>query len=107
MLQLSFIAFLAGWALWFLLDKPAGPMPPAPADSGWLGNFQFAFDLLKAGHPELGYLYIWQQHPILLALLAGALLSMLVGAIKGLRGRRRMRRLLLTDPEARRRAGRD
>ncbi len=43
-----------------MLDKPAAVQfsPPDRSDD-LLGNFQYAFDMLKAGYPRLGFIFIW------------------------------------------------
>lgn len=95
MLRSSLLVFIAGWITWFWIDKPrAGPFRiPPPADS--LGeNFQRAFDILKAGQPELAFVYIWNAHYLILSLLGGALAAMTYSSLSGYLSRRRMRKRL-------------
>jgi hypothetical protein len=79
-----------------MLDKP-GPVQfsfPERSDE-LLGNFQYAFDMLKAGYAEFAFIFIWKQHYIVLSLLGGALFAMLAGSVRDYLGRRRMRKLVL------------
>jgi hypothetical protein len=71
-----FLAFIGGWVIWFWIDKPPAAqfgLPP-PGDST-VENFQRSFDLLKAGHPDLAYLYIWHAHYLILSVVFGILLA--------------------------------
>ena len=96
MLRTSFIVFICGWVAWFLMDKPGAIQFSFPERSDdLLGNFQYAFDMLKAGYPDLGFIFIWKHHYIVLSLLAGALLSVAAGTVSDHLGRRRMRKLVL------------
>lgn len=95
MLRSAFIVFLLGWVAWFLIDKPpdATQRLPEVTDST-VANFQTAFDMLKAGYPDIAYIYIWNAHYLLLSLLGGVLIALLVAAVSEALGRRRMRALL-------------
>ena len=96
MLRSAFIIFIAGWVLWFMLDKPGAAQFGFPQRSDdLLGNFQHAFDMLKAGFPWLAFIFIWKQHYIILSLLSGALLAVLAGGAGDLLRRRRMRRAVM------------
>ncbi len=96
MLRSSFLVFICGWVLWFMLDKPGAVQFSFPERSDdLLGNFQYAFDMLKAGYPGLAFIFIWKQHYIVLSLLCGALLAVAAGTLGDFLGRRRMRRLVL------------
>jgi len=79
-----------------MMDKP-GPVQfslPERSDE-LLGNFQHAFDMLKAGYADFAFIFIWKQHYIVLSLLGGALFAMLAGSVSDYLGRRRMRKLIL------------
>jgi hypothetical protein len=96
MIRSSFLVFICGWVLWFMLDKPGAVQFSFPERSDdLLGNFQYAFDMLKAGYPGLAFIFIWKQHYIVLSLLCGALLAVAAGTLGDFLGRRRMRRRVL------------
>ena len=79
-----------------MLDKPAAVQFSFPERSDdLLGNFQYAFDMLKAGYPWLGFIFIWKQHYIVLSLLGGVILAVLAGSVSDLLRRRRMRWVVL------------
>ena len=106
MLRSSFLVFIAGWMTWFWIDKPrAGPFRLPPPGDSTIENFQRAFDILKTGHPELAFVYIWDAHYLILSLLGGALLAMTYHALSGYLSRRRMRRRLVPADPAERRTG--
>ena len=90
------MVFIAGWIAWFWIDKPDLRQfrMPEPGDS-ILGNFQTAFDMLKAGYFDMSFVYIWNAHYLVLSLLGGALLAVVYGSIGDYLGRRRMRRHFL------------
>ena len=91
MLRSSFVIFICGWVVWFMLDKPGAVQFSFPERSDdLLGNFQYAFDMLKAGYPQLAFIFIWKQHYIVLSLLCGALLAVSAGALGDFLGRRRI-----------------
>ena len=93
MLRSAFIVFIAGWLIWFSIDKPpVGQLGlPQPSDS-ITENFQLAFNMLKAGHPDVAFVYLWDAHYLLLSLLGGVLLAVVYGSVADFLGRRRMRR---------------
>jgi hypothetical protein len=93
MLRSAFIVFIVGWVIWFAIDKPPLGRPglPQPGDS-IAGNFQRAFDMLKSGHPDVAYVYLWDAHYLLLSVLGGILVAVLYGSVSDFLGRRRMRR---------------
>ena len=93
MLRSAFIVFIVGWLLWFSIDKPpVGQLGlPKPSDS-ITENFQRAFNMLKAGHPDVAFVYLWDAHYLLLSLLGGMLLAVVYGSVADFLGRRRMRR---------------
>ena len=96
MLRSAFIVFLAGWVLWFWMDKPAqGRFRMPQVGDSLVGNFQSAFDMLKAGYPDMAFVYIWEAHYIVLSLLGGAILAVTYGGIADYLARKRMRRHFL------------
>ena len=54
--------------------------------------FQRAFNMLKAGHPDVAYVYLWDAHYLLLSLLGGILVAVVFGSVSDYLGRQRMRR---------------
>ncbi len=93
MLRSAFIVFVAGWLLWFSIDKPPVGHPGLPGVSDSITeNFQRAFNMLKAGHPDMAFVYIWDAHYIVLSLLGGILVAVVYGSVSDYLGRRRMRR---------------
>ena len=93
MLRSAFIVFVAGWLLWFSIDKPpVGQLGLPQASESVTENFQRAFNMLKAGHPDVAFVYIWDAHYILLSLLGGMLVAVVYGSVSDYLGRRRMRR---------------
>jgi len=95
MLRGSFLVFIAGWLTWFWMDKPDPQRFRFPqADDSLVADFQHAFDLLRAGFPDVAFLYLWGTHYLLLSLLGGALLAVMYGGVSDMLGRRRMRRLI-------------
>ena len=109
MLRNAFIVFLLGWVSWFWIDKPPPDQQRLPEVSDSLvENFQAAFDILKAGYPEVAFVYIWNAHYLLLSIAGGVLLSVSIGAVSDALSRRRMRRLTMPPaPEARTGRGED
>jgi len=103
MLRTTFLVFIAGWIVWFWIDKPDARqfLMPEPGES-MLDNFQIAFDMLKAGYIDMSFVFLWNAHYLVLSLLGGALLAAVYGGIGDYLGRRRMRRHFL--PPARRQA---
>ena len=96
MLNHSIFMFIAGWVLWFAIDKhPAalgGIVPAAPGDL--LDNFQLAFDMLKAGYLKVSFVFLWKAHYIVLSLIAGLASSMMFQAVSNLLRRRRLREVM-------------
>jgi hypothetical protein len=103
MLRSIFLVFIAGWIVWFWIDKPDARQfrLPEPGDS-ILGDFQTAFNMLKAGYLDMAFVYIWNAHYLVLSLLGGALLAVVYGGLADYLGRRRMRKHF--QPPARRQA---
>ena len=103
MLRSAFLVFLAGWAVRFLIDKPpAGQLGLPEVSDNMLENFQRSFDMLKACHLDMAYVFIWDAHYLVLSLLGGLLAGLLFGMVSDHLGRRRMRRHFL--PPARKQA---
>ena len=106
MLRNAFIVFLLGWVSWFWIDKPPPEQQRLPEVSDSLvENFQTAFNILKAGYPEVAFVYIWNAHYLLLSIAGGVLLSISIGAVSDALSRRRMRRLIMPPAPAERRTG--
>jgi hypothetical protein len=96
MLRSALSIFIAGWVLWFWIDKPdpRNFRMPAVSDS-MIENFQTAFNMLKSGYPEISFLFIWNAHYLMLSLLGGLILLFLLQGISGVMRRRRMRKAYL------------
>ena len=93
MLRSAFIVFVTGWLLWFSIDKPpVGQLGLPRVSDSITENFQRAFNMLKAGHPDMAFVYIWDAHYILLSVLGGILVAVIYGSVSDYLGRRRMRR---------------
>lgn len=103
MLRSAFIVFIAGWVLWFWLDKPAqGRFRMPQVSDSLVENFQNAFDMLKAGYLDMAFVYIWDAHYIVLSLLGGAILAVSYGGVADYLARKRMRRHFMPPaPEVR------
>ena len=96
MLRNTFIVFLLGWVGWFWIDKPPPEQQRLPEVSDSLvENFQAAFNILKAGYPDVAFVYIWNAHYLLLSIAGGLLLSVSIGAVSDALSRRRMRRRIM------------
>jgi len=77
-----------------MVDKPPPEFRGLPElNDSMVENFQIAFNILKAGHLNVSFVYIWNAHYIILSLLGGALLSISIEAVSKMLSRRRMRRL--------------
>jgi hypothetical protein len=99
MLRGTALAFVAGWLLWFWLDKnPAtlGPLPP-PANDDYIRNFQIAIDLVKQARLKAAYVYIWKAHYIVLSLAIGLAIGALLGALSRSRFRKKFRKFYLPE----------
>ena len=93
--------FLLGWAIWFWLDKSPAMMEVLPRpQEDLLANFQIAFNILKEGHLDLAFIFIWRSHYILLSLLGGLLVSMGWQSISAALSRRRLRKLYVPKRKA-------
>ena len=90
------LVFLLGWATWFWLDKSPALMQSLPrAEDDLLANFQVAFNILKEGHLQPAFIFIWRNHYLLLSLLGGLLVSMGWQSILAALSRRRLRKLYI------------
>lgn len=108
MLRNAFIVFLAGWVTWFWIDKPPPQQQRLPEVSDRLiDNFQAAFNILKAGYPDVAFVYIWNAHYLLLSVTGGVLLSVSIGAVSDALSRRRMRRRIMPTPAVARQSRRE
>ncbi len=99
MLRGTALAFVAGWLLWFWLDKnPAtlGPLPP-PANDDYIRNFQIAIDLVKQARLKAAYVYIWKAHYIVLSLAVGLAIGGLLGALSRSLSRKKFRKFYLPE----------
>jgi hypothetical protein len=95
MFRNALIIFLLGWTIWFMVDKPPPAFRGLPEiNDSIIENFQIAFNILKAGHLNVSFVYIWNAHYIILSLLGGALLSIAIELVSNLLSRRRMRQLI-------------
>jgi hypothetical protein len=77
-----FLVFIGGWLTWFWIDKPPAVqfgLPP-PGDSV-VEDFQRSIDLLKTGHPDMAYLYIWHAHYLILSVVLGILIAVVFRTI--------------------------
>jgi hypothetical protein len=96
MFNFAIIVFVAGWALWFLIDKnPAslGVIVPGEFDS-MLDNFQVAFDLLTAGFLRASFVFIWKAHYIVITVITALLISALHQSIFSVFHRRHLRQMI-------------
>jgi hypothetical protein len=99
MFMSTFLVFVGGWLLWFWIDKPpAGRYGLPPPGDSMVQNFQTAIDLLKAGYPDIAFLFIWHAHYLVISVLTGILLALTFRAISDRLGRRRSRGLYHPHP---------
>ena len=95
------LVFIAGWVVWFLLDKSAPVVPlPAPAPYGtaqypvfptaprqppsggdMVQTFQYSVDLLRRGRYQQGFVYLWRRESWILTAVITLLLSFLLPGI--------------------------
>jgi hypothetical protein len=95
MLRGGFLVFIAGWLVWFWMDKPDPQQSRFPQSGDSLvADLQQGFDMLQAGYGDLAFIFLWHAHSIILSLLGGAVLAVIYGSVSDLLGRRRMRRLM-------------
>ena len=94
--------FLLGWVIWFWLDKPPAMMEALPrSQDDLITNFQIAFNILKGGHLHAAFIFIWQNHYIVLSLLGGLLVSLGWQSISSVLSRRRLRNLYVPKRKSR------
>lgn len=105
MLRSFVLAFVAGWALWFWIDKSPyvlGPLPPVQAGQ-YLDNFQAAFNLLRAGRFSAAFVFIWKAHYLVLSVALALLFGTLFASFGNAWRRRHMLKLYV--PQRRKAAG--
>ena len=96
-----FLVFIGGWLTWFWIDKPpAGQLLLPPPGDSMVEDFQRSIDLLKAGHPDMAYLYIWHAHYLILSVVLGILAAVVFRAIADHLSSKRRRRLYNPPPGA-------
>ena len=96
MFRSTLFVFIAGWVLWFWIDKPDPQNFRMPAvNDSMIENFQTAFNMLKGGYPEVSFLFIWNAHYLMLSLLGGLILLSVLRSMSGVMRRRRMRKSYL------------
>ena len=101
MLTSIFLVFIGGWGVWFWIDKPpAGQFGLPPPGESMVVNFQRSVDLLKAGYPDMAYLYIWHAHYLILSVVFGMLLAVIFRSLSGHLARSSRRRLYHPLPGA-------
>jgi hypothetical protein len=71
-----FLVFICGWLAWFWIDKPpVGQFGLPPPGDSMVEDFQRSVDLLKTGHPDMAYLYVWHAHYLILSVVFGILVA--------------------------------
>jgi hypothetical protein len=96
-----FLVFIGGWLTWFWIDKPpAGQFRMPPPGDSMVENFQRSIDLLKAGHPDMAYLYIWHAHYLVLSVVLGIMAAVVFRAIADYLSRQSRRRHYYPPPRA-------
>lgn len=97
------IAFIAGWIIWFWIDKnphSLGHLPPAMEEQ-FSANFQMAIDLVKAQRYKAAFVYLWKAHYLVLSVAGGVLLAMSGASVSRLLARRRLSRLYIPARKSR------
>jgi len=96
-----FLVFIGGWLTWFWIDKPpAGQFRLPPPGDSLVEDFQRSIDLLKAGHPDMAYLYIWHAHYLILSVVLGILTAVVFRTIADHLSRKSRRRHYFPPPFA-------
>jgi hypothetical protein len=96
-----FLVFIGGWLTWFWIDKPpAGQFGLPPPGNSVVEDFQRSIDLLKAGHPDVAYLYIWHAHYLILSVVFGVLVAVVFRTIADHLSRKSRRKLYYPPPGA-------
>jgi hypothetical protein len=103
MLRGALIAFVAGWVLWFWLDKSPAVLGrlPHPEEGDYLRNFQVTIDLVKQGRVQAAFIYIWKAHYLVLSLGVGLVLGMGFASLSRAISRNRLLKLYLPARESR------
>ena len=99
MLNHTIFMFIAGWTLWFSIDKhpmSLGVMLPGELDS-MIDNFQLAFDMMSDGLIRASYVFIWKAHFIIVSIIAGLLSSAIFQWFSNILRRRRLRQVMLPE----------
>ena len=96
MIRHSVFVFILGWVLWFAIEKhPASLGAIVPGETGrLLGNFQLAFDMVKAGYPKAAFVFLWQEHYVVLSIIAGLVSSFTFQAVSDSLRRRKLREVM-------------
>jgi len=96
-----FLVFIGGWLTWFWIDKPpAGQFGLPPPGDSMVENFQRSIDLLKAGHPDMAFLYIWHAHYLILSVVSGILVAVVFRTVADHLSRKSRRRHYYPSPGA-------
>jgi len=93
------IAFVAGWLLWFWIDKSPSEFSrlSQPRGGQYAADFQVAVDLVRTGRFTMAYVYIWKAHFVVLSAAVGLLIHVLFEAIARSLSRRRLIRLYVPN----------
>jgi len=89
--------FIAGWGLWFSIDKhpmSLGVILPGELDR-MIDNFQLAFDMMSDGFIKASYVFIWKTHFIVVSIIAGLLSTAMFQSISNILRRGRLRQVML------------
>jgi hypothetical protein len=96
-----FLVFIGGWLTWFWIDKPpAGQFRLPPPGDSMVEDFQRSIDLLKAGHPDMAYVYIWHAHYLVLSVVFGILVAVVFRTVADHLSRKSRRRQYYPPPVA-------
>ena len=97
MLRGALLTFVAGWIVWFWIDKQPATLGPLayPADGGILYDFQVTIDLVKQARFKAAFVYAWKAHYLVLSLAIGALIGMVLAAFSRRLSRNRLLKLYL------------
>ena len=98
MFRSAFLVFVVGWAVRFLINKPPpGQLGLPDVSDSMLDNFQQSFDIMKSGHIDVAFVFIWDAHYLILSVLGGLLTGIVYGIISEHINRRRMRQRFLSN----------
>ncbi len=89
------IAFVAGWLLWFWIDKTSFEYSrlPQPRAGQYIADFQTAVDLARSGRYATAYVFLWKAHFIVLSIGVGLLINMILDGIARALNRRKLTKL--------------